>query len=144
MDLDSIRGEMARIRQELARSRDVRPGPGAPRDVRDEVRREFREGGAPPVLMGMRVVGGAELAPLSPELARYFQVEAGVLVLDVLDGTPAQAGGLIPGDVIVAVEGETVTSISQFRQELTRGWREPPVDVRIVREGEEQILSLPR
>ena len=144
MDLDSVRAEMARDRRELAGSQDAAPSRDAPRDVREVARSQIQEGDAPAVLLGMRVVGGAELAPLDPELARSFHVDGGVLVLEVLDGTPAKAAGLEPGDVIVAVEGEVVTTIAQFRQALNQAWREPPVDVQVIREGQRRSLSFPR
>lgn len=111
----------------------IPPGTAAPPD-----------GPPVPVLSGFRVVAGAELAPLNPGLAEYFRTERGVLVLSVLDGTPARAAGLQAGDVITHVGDTDINSIPQFRAALARGYRSPPVVVRIVREGTEQRLDFPR
>jgi S1-C subfamily serine protease len=98
----------------------------------------------PPVVTGFRVVAGAELAPLNPGLASYFEVDRGVLVMNVLAGTPAAQSGLEAGDVITHVHGEEVNSTGEFRAALTRAYRSPPVRVRVVREGEERELIFSR
>ncbi|RMH13542.1 MAG: PDZ domain-containing protein, partial [Gemmatimonadetes bacterium] len=49
---------------------------------------------------GRYLLGGAELSDLNEGLAAYFGVEAGVLVTDVLAGTPAAHAGLRAGDVV--------------------------------------------
>ncbi len=107
----------------------------------DRSRVRIRERPPAPFIAGQRVVGGAELVTLSPALGSYFQVDRGVLVLEVLEGTPAALAGLEAGDVLVEVDGEEVSSIAEVRRALARGYRSPPVPVRIVREGEERLLS---
>lgn len=106
-----------------------------------------------PFFAGQRTVAGAELAELNPSLARYFDVDAGVLVVDVADRSPAADGGIEPGDVIVEVNGEPVTSIRDVREifsRLTFAWpwtvdRDTPetvVAVTVVREGQRRELEL--
>ncbi len=52
-----------------------------------------------------------ELAPLNPELGKYFAVAEGVLVIDV----PADSRlGLKPGDVALSVDGRKVRAPSQL------------------------------
>ncbi len=48
--------------------------------------------------------------PVTDELAARFDlaVEQGVLVTDVEPGSPAAAGGIEPGDVVVALDGTTI------------------------------------
>jgi membrane-associated protease RseP (regulator of RpoE activity) len=93
---------------------------------------------------GQRVVAGAELTPLNPDLGRYFGVEAGVLAVEVLEETPAARGGLRGGDVIVRVAGEPVATVEQLRTALERGYRSPPVPVTVIRDRREVELSFPR
>ncbi len=93
---------------------------------------------------GRRVVAGAELAPLNPQLARYFRTNHGVLVVEVLEGTPAARGRLQPGDVVVEVGSERVETVEEFRAHLDRGYRSPPVPVTVVRDGERLVLRFPR
>lgn len=56
-------------------------------------------------------LGGAELVSLNPSLARYFDVDAGVLIVAVPEGTPAAEAGLRPGDVIMEVRGTGVATV---------------------------------
>jgi Do/DeqQ family serine protease len=42
----------------------------------------------------------------------------GVVVTDVRDGSPADDGGLAPGDVITEINGAPVANVAQFRTEL--------------------------
>ncbi|MDP6371717.1 MAG: PDZ domain-containing protein [Vicinamibacterales bacterium] len=59
---------------------------------------------------------GAE--ELTPQLAEYFGVEAGVLVTHVEDNSAAAAAGVRAGDVITAVDGEGVDDVSDLRRRL--------------------------
>lgn len=52
--------------------------------------------------------GSGEPGWLGVELAARPQTETGVLVRDVLPGSPAERAGLASGDVIVTVDGKTV------------------------------------
>jgi thiol-disulfide isomerase/thioredoxin len=51
---------------------------------------------------------GSEPGWLGVELAARAQTEAGVLVRDVLRGSPAERAGLTSGDVILSVDGKSV------------------------------------
>ena len=70
-----------------------------------------------------------------------IDAEEGAFVYDVLPGSGAEAAGIRPGDVIVAVDGEAVTSNERLGELI--GGREPgdAIEVRIEREGEEQTLT---
>jgi membrane-associated protease RseP (regulator of RpoE activity) len=107
-----------------------------------------------PFFAGQRSVAGAELQDLNPSLARYFAVDAGVLVVDVTERSPAAEGGLEPGDVIVEVNGEAVASIREVRAAFSRlsfarargpdrdTSSEPTVPITVVREGDRVDLEL--
>jgi S1-C subfamily serine protease len=58
---------------------------------------------------------GAQVAPLNSDLAQYFPVDQGVFVVQVVGGTPAAEAGLQGGDIIVGVDEEVVTSLSELR-----------------------------
>lgn len=56
-------------------------------------------------------LAGAQLAEMNAGLASVLNVrDQGVLVVDVLPGSPALSSGLVPGDVIVRADSLTVTS----------------------------------
>jgi Do/DeqQ family serine protease len=46
------------------------------------------------------------------------EAEQGVVIIELLRGSPAHRAGLEPGDVVVAVDGRTVETAAQLRNEL--------------------------
>ncbi|HEX8452576.1 MAG TPA: PDZ domain-containing protein [Longimicrobium sp.] len=90
--------------------------------------------------VGRRAVAGAELSELNPELARYFRVDDGVLVLQVSRSTPAARAGLQGGDVIVRAGGRTVGSVADLRRAF--GTQEGSVRVEVVRQGQRRQLDV--
>lgn len=73
---------------------------------------------------------GVQIADLTPELARrnnedinsgFFLPEVeGVLIIRVLEGTPAAEAGLRRGDVILEVDGATVRSADQLQLKVEK------------------------
>ncbi|MFQ5723386.1 MAG: PDZ domain-containing protein [Terriglobia bacterium] len=86
-------------------------------------------------------ISGAEL---TSQLAEYFGVEQGrgVLVREVLAGSPAAKAGVKAGDVIVAVDSEPVGSIGELRRALARKQEENRVTLTIVRDHREQSVTV--
>ncbi len=160
MNLDSLRARGFLLEDEARRQgQESRQRAGEGRQFEIEVRRRTRDGTEEPsriivrspepplgpiVGLGQRVVAGAEVTPLNPGLGSYFGTEEGVLVTQVVEGSPAHGAGLRPGDVVVEVAGERVRSVPELRQALERGYRSPPVPVRILRERRELTLEFQR
>ncbi|MFN2557928.1 MAG: S1C family serine protease [Nitriliruptorales bacterium] len=86
---------------------------------------------------------GIRAGDLTPSTARQFGIEVtqGVLISDVEAGAPAAAAGLRSGDVVVAVEGEPVTSMARLTAVIRS--REPGDRLRltILREGRQMDLD---
>ena len=64
---------------------------------------------------------GMSVRDLTPDLAQRVGVPQdtrGVLITDVETGEPAEEAGLVPGDVIVSVNGETVESVNDFEKAI--------------------------
>lgn len=70
---------------------------------------------APPPSSTFRLAG-AEFQSLTSELAEYFEVDTGVLVLRVIRETPADRLGLRGGDVVVEVGGRETPDVTTFRR----------------------------
>ena len=87
------------------------------------------------------VLGGAEVRTVSRELGRYFGVEQGVVILEVITLSPARRAGFRPGDVIVAVADNEVATLPQLRAYLSAA--RLPVQVAVVRRGERIELIYP-
>jgi len=112
-----------------------------------------------PGLGGQRFVAGVELTNLNPSLARYFQVDGGVLVTAVTEGSPGDRAGLLAGDVLVEVAGEPVGTVQEVRQAMNRNsparvlersqggfevTSPEPLTLRVIREGQPLDLEIPR
>ncbi len=65
---------------------------------------------------------GVEAHGLDENLAGYFHVEPGrgVLILRIEDDSPAAKAGLLPGDVITRINGESVSDVDDLRREARR------------------------
>jgi len=85
------------------------------------------------ITVGQNFVAGAQLTPLNPALAEYFQVKEGLLVTEVLEGTPAAEAGMLAGDVIVRVGSENISSLDELR--FSVGYFERPLRVQVIRKG---------
>jgi serine protease Do len=86
---------------------------------------------------------GIAVQPLSRDYARYFgdpEME-GVIVSDVETESPAQKAGLLPGDVIVELQGEKVEAekeedLNKFTTSVSQTQPEQLAKLKIKREGE--------
>ena len=95
-----------------------------------------------PYLLGRNRVAGAEVVDLKPELATYFQVEGGGLVVDVAPATPAALAGIVPGDVIVGIDQADVRSVEDLRFGVSSIRESVPVE--LIRRGEVRRVELHR
>ena len=86
---------------------------------------------------------GVRPAELTPQIAEQFdvQVERGVIVLSVVEGSAAEESGLQAGDVITALDGEPVEDVGDFLSALRQRSPGDTIELRIVRDGEEQTLT---
>ena len=104
-DLESLSRDLRmKIEPELERLRDFRVEPFA-----------FEFGGR---IQTGRL--GITAQDLTPQLADYFGVKDGVLVTSVTDGSIAAKAGLKAGDVITAIDGAAVDSVSDVRRRVER------------------------
>jgi S1-C subfamily serine protease len=83
-------------------------------------------------------------ASLTSDIASSLRVgtDAGVLVLGLVPGGPAEQAGLRVGDVIVAVDGQAVESAEEFLASV-RGHRPgDQIQVEVVRDGQRQTIEV--
>ncbi|HWP44550.1 MAG TPA: PDZ domain-containing protein [Blastocatellia bacterium] len=62
---------------------------------------------------------GFVLRELTPQLANYFGVSAGMLVVSIRKGSPAEKSGLRTGDVILGIIGREDMTMDQLRETLS-------------------------
>jgi serine protease Do len=63
---------------------------------------------------------GVSIQSLTPELAEYFGVKAGVLITSVKKDSPAAKAGIKAGDVITALDATSVKDPSQLVEQLAK------------------------
>ncbi len=137
--IEEMRRELERVSREELKSQRVRVVVPAPPEAEELV--EFRP--LAPYVLGERYVAGAELTPLNPQLAEYFSVDTGLLVTEVVAGSPASDAGLRPGDIIVAAGGQAVASEEDVRRALVSS-RATELRLTIVRKGTRAEIILQR
>jgi serine protease Do len=84
---------------------------------------------------------GMTITSLSDQLAGYFGVKQGVLVSEVVAGSPAETAGLKAGDVITTVKGHAVSSSDDVLRELREAESGSSVEIRVVRDRKELTVS---
>jgi serine protease Do len=88
---------------------------------------------------------GIALAPLTPALARQLGMDEntkGVLVGDVVPGSPADKAGLKQGDVITSFAGEKVQDRSSFRLKVATSEVSKTYEIGYVRDGQKRSASI--
>lgn len=86
---------------------------------------------------------GINAMDLNGQLGTYFGAPdgEGVLVLEVRSGTPAEKAGLKAGDVIVSVDGKSVHTLADLREQLHGKSDQKPVNLGILRK--ENSMNVP-
>jgi serine protease Do len=80
---------------------------------------------------------------ITPQLAeaRGIEVDEGVIIASVEDGTPAEEAGLEPGDVVLRFAGVKIIDVPQFRRVVASVAPDRDVEVEILRDGRRRTLS---
>ncbi len=94
------------------------------------------------LLMGGRGRLGVQTHDMDSDLGSYFNAPGGrgVLILDVVDDTPAKRAGLKSGDVILGVGGDEVEDTEALREAL-RDRGAGRVELRILRNGRSRTID---
>lgn len=80
---------------------------------------------------------GLSVHNLTPKMARELglDIQGGVLIVDVADGSPAALAGLQKGDVIVEANRKSVTTVGELAQILDKSKDSGQALLRVVRQG---------
>jgi S1-C subfamily serine protease len=96
-------------------------------------------------VVGRSFVGGAQFNDLNPQLGEYFGTDHGLLVIQVLSGTPCDEAGLVPGDVVTHVGDTEINSVEEFRAVLNQAFAGGrSADLTLIRRGERVAATLSR
>lgn len=85
---------------------------------------------------------GVQSQTLSPQLAEFFEVDHGVLLTDVAEGSAGQAAGLRAGDIILEVAGHTIADNSDIFAALDGRNPGETIDVTLQSRGRLEVLQV--
>ncbi len=87
---------------------------------------------------------GIQLQEVDGDIASALGVKdnSGVLVAEVIDGTPAEKGGLESGDVITAINGAPVPNPNMLSRRVASFPPGEKIDVKILRDGKEKTIKV--
>jgi len=90
-------------------------------------------------------VGGATIQNLNPALAQELDFPPnmpGIVVIEVNPSSPAGDSGVLPGDVIIAVNNTPVQTVSELKD--TIWWMGvTPVVFSVIRDGTNYVFTFP-
>jgi len=87
---------------------------------------------------------GVHIQSVTPELAKSFGFEDtnGALVADVVEGSPADVGGIKRGDLIIEYAGKKIADTRQFRNIVAATAPGVASDVVVLRDGQKKTLKV--
>ena len=92
---------------------------------------------------------GIIMQPLSKELIEYWRldVEGGVIISSVVEGSPAEKAGLMQGDILIELDSQPLRvteeeNLSDFRRRIERIGVAKPVNLVVLRAGVRKEMSL--
>ncbi|MFT4580429.1 MAG: Do/DeqQ family serine protease [Gammaproteobacteria bacterium] len=87
---------------------------------------------------------GAQLQDLDPDLAAAFGLKTrkGAVLVNILEGSPANRAGLLPGDVVTAVNEKIVGNASDLRNQVGLKRIGDTLKLKVFREGLEKSISV--
>jgi len=90
-------------------------------------------------------IGITRVSDLNEETAAALNVrgEQGVVVMELVRRSPADRAGVLPGDVIVAVDGRNVLDAGQLRNELARAEVGSELRLTVLRQGRRTEVRVP-
>ena len=96
-----------------------------------------------------RPVVGVQILDLTNRYALYRyginvpdNVDSGIYLVEVNSGYPASDGGLKAGDIITKIDGNEITSVSEFKYELYKHNIGDTIEVTYYRDGKENKTTL--
>jgi S1-C subfamily serine protease len=87
---------------------------------------------------------GAQPVPLSSSLAQKAGAsqDTALLLVTVEEGSPAEHAGLLIGDILVTLGGQSVTDVESLRKQLGATPLDQPVQAKVLRGGEPRDVAV--
>jgi len=114
-------------------------GFAVPAEVADTITKQLMTGGK--ITRGYI---GATIQSFTAEMAEAQGVpdQRGAIVNDTVDGGPSQRAGLLPGDVITAVNGHQIKTSSELTREVAKASAGASLKLDLVRDGKRKVVDV--
>ena len=110
-----------------------------PADTADSITKQLIAGGK--VVRGYI---GAQIQNFTPEMAdaQGLSGQRGAIVAQLTPGGPAAKSGLLPGDIVISVNGTPVDSSNALTREVARGAAGSILRLEVIRDGKKRIVEV--
>ncbi|MDW8095643.1 MAG: Do family serine endopeptidase [Aquificaceae bacterium] len=85
---------------------------------------------------------GVVIQDITPDMAENIGVKEGILIAQVMPGSPADRGGLKVGDAVVEVDGKKVEDVREFQFKIMKTEPGKELNLKVVRDGREVSLKI--
>ena len=91
-----------------------------------------------------RALLGIRMLDITSEVQQYYHLNTleGVYIAEVVSGSAAEKGGVLAGDVVVAVNGNTINSSSELQEKIARKNPGDEVSLTVLRDGKRLDLRV--
>ncbi|MCS7080331.1 MAG: PDZ domain-containing protein [Chloracidobacterium sp.] len=136
IDPEACREQVEQFREQAERVREMAE---QMRRLGEQRRAEIK-GGALAMVFSDRGRLGVRTQTLSEQLARYFGVTEGVLVTEVIPGSPAEKAGIRAGDCLVKIGDRPIRDSRDLARELRRA-EAGEIKVTLVRDKQSLVVT---
>lgn len=85
---------------------------------------------------------GIQPATVTEEISQLYGMPKGVYITQVIEGTPAELAGLMQGDIITEIDGNTITSYEDLQEEMLYHAIGSTVEITVQRNTYEGYLEM--
>jgi len=87
---------------------------------------------------------GVGIQDVSQDLAKAFQLKNtnGSLITGVMQGTPAQKGGMLKGDVVIRINEKSIRDSNHLRNEIANAGAFAEIEMELIRAGKTILINL--
>ncbi len=85
---------------------------------------------------------GVVIQEVTPDIAEAIGVKEGILIAQVVKGSPADKAGIKVGDVIVEVDGKPIDKVRDLQLRIMKTKPGTQVELKVIRDGKEKVLKV--
>lgn len=85
---------------------------------------------------------GVVIQEVTPDMAEAVGVKEGVIIAQVMPSSPAEKAGLKVGDVVIAIDGEKVSSVRDLQLRVMRTPPGKEITLTVIRNGKEENIKV--